>query len=132
MTYYAPIKLTTQIQPGKPRDPFLEQQTDVIQGVLSQLLIRNPLRTLVASGVATIDDWYILADATNGNMTVTLPLSAFSLRAIGVKKKDATANTVTVLTTGTDLIDGAASAVLTIQYQSVDCVPDGVSSWWIF
>jgi len=64
----------------------------------------------------------VLADASGGAVTYTLPLGN-TLVAV-IKKIDSSANTVTVLpTSGT--IDGAASKVLFSQYQSVTIVCDG-------
>lgn len=71
-------------------------------------------------------DCLILADATAGNLQITLPSLNTGTLAI-VKKVDATANTVTVaLPSG--LIDGAASIVMGTQYESVMVVKSGLSA----
>ena len=65
----------------------------------------------------------ILVDATAGAVVISLPDSTVTLNIAGrvynVKKIDATANPVTVQRVGaSDLIDGATTNVLTVQYQS--------------
>lgn len=79
------------------------------------------------------EDAVILGDATGGVVTVSLPAaSAQSGRRLSVKKIDASANKVTVVAAGGDLIDGAATEDLLAQYDAVTIVSDGVSAWYIF
>lgn len=132
MTIYAPINLQTQVQPGKARDPFLDQQINKIQNAFNQVLAPQSVRSLVQSGAASVDDWWLLVDCTNTAVTVTLPLAANGLRALGVKKIDASGNAVTILPIGTDKVEGGASIMLGSQYNSVTLVPDGKSGWWEF
>lgn len=127
-----PIRLGTDVTPGKKRDPFLEQQTKQIETALNQALGRQPVRTIVQTGVITVDDWWILVDASNGNVNVTLPLASAGQRAVGVKRIDGSGNTVTVLRSGLDLIDGAVSQTLAAQFDSITVVPDGGTGWFIF
>lgn len=76
-------------------------------------------------------DSAILADASAGNISITLLASADAQgKRLTVKKVDASANTVTVVGT----IDGAANLVLSTQYQSRDLVADpdpAASAWWL-
>ncbi len=64
----------------------------------------------------------ILANASSGNIIVTVPTTVIGSYVI--KKTDATANTVTV-TPASGLIDGGSSVVLSIQNTAVDLVSDG-------
>lgn len=64
----------------------------------------------------------VLVDASGGNRTVTLPPATFGQRGIEVIKTDATANTVTIACAGSDLLDGAASQVLTTQGMALGLV----------
>lgn len=75
----------------------------------------------------------ILADATGGAITVTLPLSNSETinRAILVKRLNAGANAVTVQRSGADLIDGAATNVLGAQYAVVRLLSDGAGTWHV-
>ena len=71
-----------------------------------------------------------LVDATGGAVTLTLPLAAAIIgRVISVKKIDASGNAVTVDGSGSETIDGASTAVLTSQYDSVTVMTDG-SEWF--
>jgi hypothetical protein len=73
----------------------------------------------------------VLADATAGAFTVTLPPVADSTDVwINVKKVDASVNAVTVAPSVTGLIDGAATKALSAQYDAVDLYCDG-SNWYI-
>jgi len=88
--------------------------------------------TASAGGVGT--DGLVLADATGGAVIYTLPDAA----AVGVgsrqfvKKKDASANTVTVTRkNGYENIEGAASWVLSNQFDFVELISDGASTWYV-
>ena len=73
-----------------------------------------------------------IVDASGGAVVATLPAAETAEPHLyGVKKVDATANTVTVQAAGSDTIDGAASYVLTVQYQAISLISDRASSWWI-
>lgn len=79
----------------------------------------------------TSTDTVVIADATSNNVTVTLPTaSTVTGYRYYVKRKDGTANTVSVARSGSDTIDGATSQTLTAQYTSVTVVSDG-SNWYI-
>jgi hypothetical protein len=94
-------------------------------------------QTIVAVAyTVTLQDRYIYSDATAGAVTVTLPpaIQTPAGFTIGVKKKDAGGNAVTVArpaagTGSTDTIDGAANVALAAQFNSVLLVCDGVSQW---
>lgn len=109
----------------------MEQQTSQIEAALNQALGRQTARTIVMDSVGTVADWWILADATNAPIIFTLPPSSVGLRAIGVKKIDGSGNTVTVVPSGQNTIDGGASQVIGAQYGAYIFVPDGTNSWWI-
>lgn len=74
----------------------------------------------------------ILADATAGNITITLPSpkTTFTWLPTRVKKIDSSANTVTIATTGSETIDDGDTAVLTQQYESIDLSTDLIN-WYI-
>ena len=77
------------------------------------------------------DEQFVNVDASSANSVGTLPPASTSLgRSLTVKKVDATANTVTVDGNGSDLIDGAFTKVITVQYEAYTFVCDG-SSWSI-
>lgn len=77
------LQLATEIQPGKARDPFLDQQMSQIEGAVNSV---NGLLAIV-SGIwaatsiiseysASNTDTAIFADSTAGSYNVTLPALA--------------------------------------------------------
>ncbi|MEO5628101.1 MAG: SGNH/GDSL hydrolase family protein [Candidatus Saccharimonadales bacterium] len=79
----------------------------------------------------TSTDTVIIADATSNSITITLPLaSSLSGYRYYIKRKDSTANTVTIARTSSDTIDGATSQTLDKQYTSATIVSDG-TNWYI-
>src|SRR6185312_12971588 len=96
-------------------------------GGISGTLSQTPI---TANYTALTTDQVILADATAGNITVTLPAaSTEGNRELFVKKVDSSANTVRVAAAGTDTIDGAASVTLSSQYAWIDIISDGTGRW---
>ena len=74
----------------------------------------------------------VLADATGGAITVTLPPAQFTTQ-LEVKRLNAGANAVTIIPDPGDvgaLIDGASSKVLSTQYASYTVISDG-TNWWV-
>jgi len=71
-------------------------------------------------------DGLVLASATGGALTVTLPaVGANAGQALTVKKIDSSAHAVTIGGT----VDGAANPTLASQYQSMTVMSDG-TNWW--
>lgn len=100
--------------------------------VSSNYRLRVQNITASTSGVGT--DGLVLADATSAAVVYTLPDAA----AVGVgsrqlvKKKDASANTVTVTRlNGYENIEGAGSWVLSNQFDFVELISDGASTWYV-
>jgi hypothetical protein len=69
-------------------------------------------------------------DCTPGAITVTLP-RAMRGHTITIRKTDSSANTLTIDGFSADTINGAATNVLSTQYDSLSLVFDGVSEWAI-
>lgn len=79
----------------------------------------------------TATDAIIFADATSGNVTITLPAAAsFGGYRFHVKRIDNASNTCTVARSGSDTIDGQTSFTIDQQYTSVMVVSNG-SAWYI-
>lgn len=78
----------------------------------------------------TTTDEIILANASGGGIALTLPTAVGNSRVYTIKKTDASANTVTITTTGGQTIDGGASAVLQVQYESVSLVSNN-ANWFV-
>jgi hypothetical protein len=74
-------------------------------------------------------DTVIFADATSGNVTITLPAAnTLAGYRFYIKRTDSTANTVSV--TSTSNIDGQASVSLDVQYMSIAVVSNN-TTWYI-
>lgn len=82
----------------------------------------------------TLDDRYhkLLIDASGGNITITLPPAASQGREYVFKRVDASANTVTVLPDGSDVIEGAASTLIIGQWATLTITADGGIQWLKF
>ncbi len=85
--------------------------------------------TVTADYSAAIFDRVLLADATAGDVDITLPAASLSAGVrITVKKTDPTVNTVDVAST--DLIDGLQLQHINLQYDSLSCICNGVT-WFL-
>jgi hypothetical protein len=97
-------------------------------GTVSGAKIAQTVVTKTANYTLASTDYVALGNAAGGSFTFTLPAVATSTnRAYRVKKTDASANTVTVQGNAAETIDGANTAVLTRQYESIDLVCDGTT-----
>jgi len=77
----------------------------------------------------TTSDDYILADASSGAFTLTLPTSSGNTgKAFFIKKVDSTANGVTIDAAGSETIDGEATRILYGEQATIQLVSDG-SNW---
>lgn len=84
-----------------------------------------------ANYTAADTETVILCDATGGAFAITLPAAASSTnKTYTVKKKDASANAVTLTGNGAETIDGSNTQALSTQYSSLTVVCDG-SAWFI-
>ncbi len=76
-------------------------------------------------------DTVVFANATSGNVTVTIPAaSGLAGYRFYIKRVDGSANTVTVQRSGSDTIDGMTSFTLDQQYTAFAVVSNG-SAWYI-
>lgn len=97
----------------------------IIDGQKSQ-----PVSTVTANYTALLTDGVILADATAGNITITLPSALNTALRYTVKKTDATANTVTIAPQSGQSIDGSSTLVLSSQWTSREVIPNG-GNWYV-
>jgi hypothetical protein len=76
-------------------------------------------------------DVVIFANATSGNVTITLPVaSANAGYRFYIKRVDGSINTCSIMRSGSDTIDGQTSMNLDTQYMSLTVVSDG-SAWYV-
>lgn len=86
-------------------------------------------RTVTANYTVTTNDDVILADATAGQITLTLPAPATG-KIYYLKKIDGSANLVVVQPTAGVQIDTGDSVELSRQTEVIGIVSDG-STWWV-
>jgi hypothetical protein len=93
--------------------------------------VRAPIATKTSNYTITNNDGTIIADASSGNITITLPPAADSSQFIfRIKKKDITANTVTVDANASETIDSSSNYVLATVNEAITVQSDG-TGWWI-
>jgi hypothetical protein len=90
-------------------------------------MMRVGVRSVTADTSYANTDLLIVADASGGNVTLTLP-ALVQGRMVIAKKIDASANSVTV--SGGANIDGAASKSTTAQYATFTLI-GGATEWHI-
>jgi len=93
--------------------------------------LQFPIETKSASDTLTLAQYTILADASGGAIVLALPTAASAVRKIyNIKKIDATANAVTIDPNLAELLDGAASLAITVQWTNVTIQSNG-TAWYI-
>lgn len=103
-------------------DPLLESPDPLASG--------HDLRVSSVEPGETIGDRQLfLVDASGGAGNITLPAPAADLSCT-VKKVDASGNAVTIVTPGSETIDGAATKVLSAQNATAALACDG-TDWWL-
>lgn len=87
---------------------------------------RRKIITLTADTTIKGNHDIYLVDATAGNVTITLPDSkAINSQEIVIKKTDSSGNTVTIVGTASQTIDGNANVVLSSQGSTLQIIADG-------
>lgn len=89
-----------------------------------------PVRSVSASTTVRVIDEVILADATAGALTVTLPTAVGRTDPVTIKKIDTSANPVTADGLGSQLIDGQLIRRLDGPGDSITLIPSG-SAWYV-
>lgn len=103
-------------------------------GVVTLPTLNAPILQVSANTTLGATHHTVLVDATAGPVTITLPLSTSTNtngRIYIVKKVDSSPNAVTVARSGSELIDGAVSFALTVQYQARYVQAIAASSAWV-
>lgn len=70
----------------------------------------------------------VLVNASSGSVGISLPTAVNNKNLYTVKKIDSSSNNVVITTSGSETIDGGASAILKVRYVSITVVSDG-SDW---
>jgi hypothetical protein len=93
--------------------------------------LRVNCRSISTGTTPTATDCVLLCDATGAAFSVTLPAaSGASKRVLMIKKVDVSANAVTIDPDGAELIDGAATASVSTQWESKTLISNG-TAWFI-
>ena len=90
--------------------------------VVDEMRNRYMRRSITVTGNTTLGATHneLRVDAGNGPVTITVPLAALYIaREFVVKKVDPSPNTVTLVRSGSDTIDGQTSVVLKNQWDAV-------------
>jgi hypothetical protein len=100
-----------------------------------KMTLANVLKLVIATKTTTYTvtatDDLILADATGGAFTITLPTAVgITGRTYKFKKTDATFSQITIDGDASETIDGAANTTLATQNEYVELVSDG-TNWQI-
>lgn len=107
------------------------QVLGVSSGVPAWTTVTNPTATTTSTYTLSANTAVIFANATSGNVTVTIPLAASNAGyTFTVKRIDSSANTCQVTCSGSDTIDGQTSISFNSQYLSMTMVSNG-SAWYI-
>jgi hypothetical protein len=96
-------------------------------------------RQVSSAATLSLSDYVVLANAASAAFTITLPAVSSTAGACNgmmlfVKKIDSSSNAVTIAASGTDTIEGSASAILKKQYDSLQLVSNnsgGTHEWFI-
>lgn len=93
--------------------------------------MRGSYRSVTTSGNILSGDYLIVADATAGAITLTLPPAAMVAgRIYAFKRINSGANAVIIDGYASETIDGAATHTLTPQWNSLTIMTNGVA-WFI-
>lgn len=87
--------------------------------------------TSAASPYSATGNQVVLVNATGGAVTVSLPSAVTTTTPIEVKKTDSSSNAITVDPVGAQTVDGAATYLITLQYESAKFISDG-TNWFVF
>jgi len=94
------------------------------------------VNTVTGNTTLGLTNYFVVVDATSGNVTITLPAASTAFGAsMGIqyvfKRIDNTGNSVTISRAGSDTIDGGTSTTLTTQYQVKEIQCASSSTWLI-
>jgi hypothetical protein len=101
-----------------------------VSGSIQTSGVKVSVNAKSAAYTATVNDFAIPVTAGSGGVTITLPASSSSKgQVLYLQKVDSAAGAVTITPNGSDKINGASSASLASQYNSLTIVADGSGNW---
>lgn len=93
--------------------------------------VRHSFKSVSTAYTATVADEIVLADATVGAFTVTLPTAASAKgRILHIKATSIAGGNVTIDGNGAETIDGAATLVISTANRCVSLASDG-TAWYV-
>lgn len=95
----------------------------------TQWVNRTAVVTKTGNYTVTTED-VIIADATGGVITITLPTAVGVVRSITIKRINSGANAVNIATTSSQTMDGSTTAAMSVANQSLTFVSDN-ANWFI-
>lgn len=107
--------------------------SEMIRALERVIIYRDHLEIKTVAEVTRLnmDDQVLLVDATTAAVLVYLPTATGRPgKFFHIKKKDTTANTVTITPSANETIDGSATAAISLPCASLFVVSDG-SDWFI-
>lgn len=115
--------------PSSSTDPSKDQQFLRVLTEMRNRYMRRPVNVSVNTTLGPRHGEVRVA-ASGGPRTITLPLAESMVgREYTIKKVDVTSNAVTVQRSGSDLIDGANTATLSAQWDSITVKSNGDNRW---
>lgn len=87
-------------------------------------------RSVSANTTLGSTDYSILVDDTGGSKTITLPNASTGTITYNIEAGNSAANTVTIVGTGGQVINGQSSYVLTLPFEAVQLISNGSNQWW--
>ena len=99
--------------------------------ITASVSVTTPYTTITGDTTVTTSNEVVFANATSGEIDVTLYLAASNGgKTLTIKKTDSSANAVSILRAGSETIDGATSSILYHQNEAITLISDN-SNWMI-
>tara|TARA_R110000787_G_scaffold281980_1_gene393603 strand:+ start:841 stop:1185 length:345 start_codon:yes stop_codon:yes gene_type:complete len=112
-------------------DPALRQALSSILTSHAKQMNNTAFDVLRATSSQSVAHDLILADATAGTLTFTLPQAdTFFDRVMRIKKTDGSGNTIKIVGQSGQTIDGTATRSIAAQYATLVVITDG-AKWYL-
>jgi hypothetical protein len=110
---------------------MLTQIETAVNRIMDGFLFPVSEGTITGDYTIPLGTSFVPVDASGGAVTITLrPAAEEENRRITVKKIDSSPNNVIVDGNGSETVDDATTAVITLQYESICLYSDG-TEWWV-
>lgn len=92
-------------------------------------------RTQISGNTTLSNNYFVSVITSATTITVTLPpASGIGNRVYVIKDKsgNASTNNITIIPDGSDTIDNISNFVISINYESIHLITDGINNWEVF